>query len=156
MTDRAYMPKSKTAEWETPNWLFQQLDREFNFTVDAAATTENNKVIHFWNKEENGLKKSWPGKVVWINPPWSAKDLQAWTEKAWKESSLNGVTIVMLVPAKTDQKWWHLYALQAERRFIPGRVKFSDEDNTYPGPVVVLVFGPDVVPCGKTLIRSDR
>lgn len=155
-TNKPYMPKSKSTEWETPDWLFNQLNEEFEFTVDAAASKENKKLDFFWSKEKDGLKQSWAGERVWVNPPWGADDLRAWTENAWQEANLNGVTTVMLVPVKADQDWWHLYALRAERRFIPGRVYFGDSNGSYPGPVAVLVFGPGIEPYGKTLVRSDR
>lgn len=157
MADRAYMPGTpKTVEHETPEWLFRPLCREFDLTVDAAATPINTKLTRYWTKAQDGLRQNWCGERVWANPPWLAEDLQVWTERAWREARLNGVTTVMLVPVKSDQKWWHLYALQAERRFIPGRVKFGAAKNAHPSPIAVLIFGPDVVPCGKTLARGDR
>ena len=48
---------------------------------------------------------------------------------------------VFLVPARTDTKWWHDYALKAtEIRFIKGRLKFGDATNAAPFPSVVLIY----------------
>ena len=58
MEPRAYMPKSKSVEWETPQDLFDELNREFNFTLDPCATVENAKCEKFYTVEDNGLSKS--------------------------------------------------------------------------------------------------
>lgn len=34
---------SKTNEWYTPQYLFDELNKEFNFTLDPCATLENHK-----------------------------------------------------------------------------------------------------------------
>jgi site-specific DNA-methyltransferase (adenine-specific) len=156
MTGQAYMPRSKSVEWETPDWLFGMLNDEFNFTVDAAASADNAKVERFWSSTVDGLKQDWRGETVWVNPPFSAKSLRAWTRKAYEAAVLRGVTTVILAPSKTDQDWWHLYALNSEIRFIPGRIKFKGASSTYPGPLAVLVFGPANEPKAITLPRITR
>jgi hypothetical protein len=102
------------------------------------------------------MKQQWAGETIFANPPWGAAALRAFTRRAWRESVLNGVTSVLIIPAKTDQDWWHLYAMQAERRFIPGRVVFGGATGSYAGGVIVLVFGPDVTPRSTTMARADR
>ena len=39
---------SKTCEWATPQDLFDKLDSEFNFTLDACATVQNAKCGRFF------------------------------------------------------------------------------------------------------------
>ena len=63
--------------------------------------------------------------------------------KAYK-SSLSGTTVVCLVPARTDTKWWHEYAMKGEIEFIRGRLKFGDAKNSAPFPSAVVVFRPTV------------
>ena len=129
---------SATDEWETPKDLFDKLDAEFHFTLDPAATPENAKCERFYTKADNGLQKSWGG-VVWLNPPYG-RTIGLWVRKAW-ESSLEGATVVMLIPAQTDTKWFHDYVYgKAEIRFIKGRVKFGNSKNGAPFPSMVVIF----------------
>lgn len=50
---------SKTDEWSTPQYVFDDLNNEFNFTLDPCATKENHKVSNYLTKERNGLAISW-------------------------------------------------------------------------------------------------
>lgn len=45
--------------WETPQSLFDELDREFHFTLDAAATPDNAKCARFYTPQDDALKQSW-------------------------------------------------------------------------------------------------
>ena len=49
-------------EWSTPQSLFEELDREFHFTVDASATEENRKCEKYYSLENDGLKADWGGR----------------------------------------------------------------------------------------------
>ena len=55
------MFSSNSDEWATPDAVFETLDREFNFTLDACATDENHKCARYFTKTENGLQKKWGG-----------------------------------------------------------------------------------------------
>jgi site-specific DNA-methyltransferase (adenine-specific) len=47
----------------------------------------------------------------------------------------------MLIPARTDTKYWHEYVMKAEMVFfIKGRLKFGDSENCAPFPSAVVVF----------------
>lgn len=52
---------SNSSEWATPQELFNELDKEFNFTLDPCSTHENAKCKLHYTKKEDGLKKSWGG-----------------------------------------------------------------------------------------------
>lgn len=58
-------------DWETPQWLFNQLDDEFHFTLDPCCTAENAKCRKYYTKAENGLEQDWKGETVFCNPPYS-------------------------------------------------------------------------------------
>ena len=45
--------------WETPRALFEQLDAEFHFTLDAAASDENHKCGRYFTEKEDGLRQNW-------------------------------------------------------------------------------------------------
>jgi site-specific DNA-methyltransferase (adenine-specific) len=136
----AYIKKSATDEWATPQDLFAKLNEEFGFTLDAAASAENALCPAYYTKEDDGLSQRWHG-VVWCNPPYSS--LKKWIAKA-AEAAL-GATVVMLIPARTDTAAWHDYIEgKAEVRFIRGRLRFGESKYNAPFPSVVVVFrGPD-------------
>ena len=115
--------------WETPNWLFDLLDREFNFLLDAAASITNHKVPTYYTVADSALDKRWE-KRTYLNPPYSAGNIDKFMAKALEESQ-KGAVVVCLVPCATDTRWWHSYAMKAQEiRFIKGRVRFVgyDED----------------------------
>ena len=129
---------SNTCEWETPQQLFDDLNAEFRFTLDACATAENAKCAAYYTREQDGLKQKWGG-TVWCNPPYG-KGIIQWVKKAYAETQ-NGVTTVMLLPARTDTQWFHDYVLpSAELRFIRGRLKFGGGKDTAPFPSIVCIF----------------
>lgn len=127
----------KTDEYRTPDSLYEELNREFHFDIDVAATHENTKCRLYYTKEEDGLLSSWSGSV-WCNPPYSQN--YQWCEKAFNERR-NCENIVMLLPSRTDTKWWHDFVMRAyERRFIRGRVKFNGLPWGAPFPSVIVIW----------------
>ena len=52
---------SRSDEWETPQGIFDELDKEFHFTLDACAKDQNRKCDRYFTIEQNGLQKSWGG-----------------------------------------------------------------------------------------------
>ena len=130
---------SERQDWETPVELFNELDAEFGFEIDVCATAENAKCRSFFSPEQNGLMQSWRG-TCWMNPPYGSA-LPVWMAKAYT-ASLEGATVVCLVPARTDTKWWHDFAMRGEIRLIQGRVRFGQAANAAPFPSAIIVFRP--------------
>ena len=64
---------SERGDWETPKKIFDALDEEFHFTLDAAADANNAKCARYFDKAANGLKQEWSG-IVWLNPPYTSKN----------------------------------------------------------------------------------
>ena len=110
MVSRALFSSDRQV-WQTPDELFRQLDAEFGFELDVCATADNAKCRHFFSPEQNGLKQTWRG-VCWMNAPYGSA-LPAWMAKAYVPS-LEGATVVCLVPARTDTPWWHDFAMLGE------------------------------------------
>lgn len=132
------MFSSKTDMWETPQDFFDKLNEEFHFTVDVCAIPENAKCEKFFTPEMNGLKQEWTG-ICWCNPPYG-REIGKWVEKAYVASTW-GATVVMLLPARTDTKWFHEYIYNnAEIRFIKGRLKFGNSKTAAPFPSMVVIF----------------
>ena len=134
------LQQPKSHEWETPIELFLQLDAEFGFDLDAAATVGNALCELFFTEEMDGLSQEWSwADAVWCNPPYGTQ-IGRWVEKGSEEAQ-NGVTVVMLIPARTETRYWHDYVMQAaEIRFIRGRLRFSGATVNAPFPSAVVVF----------------
>lgn len=133
--------------WETPQPLFDELHREFRFTVDVCASRDNAKVERFFTQDDvpPSLFRDWGSEICWMNPPYG-REIPRWVCKAW-DASTRGATVVCLLPARTDTNWWHDYVerLASEKRFIRGRLKFVRNDgkrSQAPFPSVIVVFRP--------------
>jgi len=130
--------------WQTPQRLFDELNEEFDFTLDVATDGENAKVLYFITKERDALKKSWAGNVCFCNPPYS--EAAKWVEKAHAESK-HGATVVVLIKADTSTKWFREWWKKADEvRFLP-RIQFVPPPG-YTGKVgspnmghALLIFG---------------
>lgn len=128
-----------TDEWGTPLMFFNQLNDEFGFTLDPCATPENRKCEKFFTKEEDGLTKDWAGEKVFVNPPYS--DIKRWVEKCYQESDKPNTKVVMLIPSRTDTRWFHDFIYKkSEVRFVKGRLKFGSAKFNAPFPSMVVVF----------------
>ena len=128
---------SATDVWATPQDVFDTLNAEFGFDLDVCALPENAKCARYFTTKDDGLRQRWGG-VCWMNPPYG-RELGDWMRKAY-ESALDGATVVCLVPARTDTRWWHDYAMKGEVRFLRGRLKFGGAENSAPFPSCVVIF----------------
>ncbi len=136
------MFSSEDMTWATPQSFFDSVNEEFKFNTDVCATKSNAKCKHFFSPKEDGLTQKWEG-TCWMNPPYG-RELKNWIEKAYLESKL-GTTVVALVPARTDTRWFHDYIYgQHEIRFIKGRLKFSNSKTSAPFPSMLVIFKPEV------------
>lgn len=126
-------------EWATPKSIFDVLDAEFHFTLDPCATDENRKCKKYFTAEQNGLLQDWGGHTVFCNPPYSK--IAEWVEKAFRESRKDKTIVVLLIPSRTDTRYFHNFIYQrAEVRFVRGRIKFGDSKNSAPFPSMVVIF----------------
>lgn len=128
---------SATEMWSTPQEFFDKYNKIYKFNLDVCATAENTKCENYFTEIDNGLEQVWKG-VCWMNPPYG-RTIKEWMKKAY-ESSLEGATVVCLVPSRTDTAWWHEYAVKGDIEFIRGRLKFGGHTNPAPFPSAVIVF----------------
>ena len=135
------MFSSATNEWATPQDFYDELNKEFEFTLDPCATPENAKCSKFYTQKEDGLKQDWKGERVFCNPPYGSA-IKDWVKKCSEESKKAGTIVVMLIPARTDTKYFHEYIYNKAReiRFVKGRLKFGRSKNSAPFPSMVVVF----------------
>lgn len=131
---------SKSNEWATPQKLFDELNEEFNFTLDPCATDENAKCNKHFTIEDDGLSKDWSKDVVFMKPPYG-REIKKWIKKAYEES-LNGATVVCLIPARTDTTYWHdfIFDKADDIRFLRGRLKFGNSKNSAPFPSAIVLY----------------
>jgi len=157
----AVMFGKATDEWETPQAFFDVLNIEFNFQWDAAAVADNAKCgghAYFGPDHTNADYRdalavpqwsTYQRLRFWLNPPYSK--CREFIAKAAAEAA-RGATVVCLVPARTDTRWWHGYVWDdvrhcarpgVEIRLLRGRLKFGNtgkSENSAPFPSVVIIF----------------
>jgi phage N-6-adenine-methyltransferase len=149
------MFSNNTDMWATPQNFYDGLNKRYNFTLDPCATPQNTKCPKFFTEQEDGLLQDWSGNTVYVNPPYS--NVKAWVNKALIESRKPDTTVVMLVAARTDTKFFHDYCTKANQIFfIKGRLKFGGSTNSAPFPSMVVVFGGDTLYVPAKYGRMDN
>lgn len=134
------MFSSESNEWTTPQEFFDKLNEEFNFNLDPCSTDENHKCDRYFTKKQDGLKQDWGGQRVFVNPPYGT-EISKWVEKSYREGIKDNTLVVMLIPARTDTKYFHDFILhRSEIRFIKGRLKFGEGKGSAPFPSMLVIF----------------
>ncbi len=143
MTNLDALYSSKTDQWTTPQEFFEQLNDEFSFDLDPCADAENHKCDRYFTKEQDGLKMDWGGSRVFCNPPYG-REIGQWVRKCYEEGHKEDTIVVMLIPARTDTRYFHDYILnRAEIRFVRGRLRFGEAEAGAPFPSMIVIFrGP--------------
>lgn len=134
------MVSSKDNTWETPWKFFNELDKEFFFTLDPCAEDKTAKCSNYYTAETNGLNKDWSKDTVFMNPPYGGHTA-TWIKKALDESR-KGAVVVCLIVSSSDRSYWHdyIFPYASEIRFIRGRIKFGNADSTAPFASAVVIF----------------
>lgn len=94
------MRSSNSNEWTTPRDLFDELDAEFHFDLDAASTHENALCETHYTAEEDGLSQPWEGFRTWCNPPYG-REIGKWVRKAAETAGGGGSPFSASPPAPT-------------------------------------------------------
>ena len=134
------MFSSATDMWATPQDFFDRLNVVFRFNVDVCALPDNAKCGEFFTPDMDGLAQPWQG-VCWMNPPYG-REIGKWVEKAYRSAKETRATVVCLLPARVDTRWWHDFCAKGEIHFVKGRLKFGGAKNFAPFPNAVVVFRP--------------
>jgi site-specific DNA-methyltransferase (adenine-specific) len=135
------MPQSVTDDWATPRNLFDDINTAHDFELDAAASSTNHLCNQWFGLDHpdesrrNGLIGQWVGRT-WVNPPYG-RGIYDWVKKA----SLHDDLVVMLLPSRTDTKWFHEFVYKnADIQFIKGRLKFGAGINPAPFPSILVTL----------------
>lgn len=135
--------------YSTPHALFNELDREFHFTLDACADEKSHKCDRYFTEEDNGLIQSWGGETVWCNPPYS--ETGKWVQKAYEESRKPNTAVVMLLPTTTSAAWFFDYILyRTEIRYIQYRLYFGNSKSCAPFASMIVIFRSGKYPIART------
>jgi site-specific DNA-methyltransferase (adenine-specific) len=112
--------------YATPQPFFDMLNEEFGFTLDVACLPETAKCKKYFTPADDGLAQSWDGEICWMNPPYGrGQNVYAWVQKAF-ETAERGGTVVALLPASVDTRWFHEYVMRAtEIRYVRDRLWFE-------------------------------
>ncbi len=154
---------SDSDEFGTPDYIFKPLDAEFHFTLDVAASETNRKCPFYFSKAANALTQDWVESarragippVFWCNPPYSRGMVEAFVQKAYEESQ-RGATVVMLLPTRTEQPWFHDIVLpNAEIRFIRKRIRFVGGTTSARFPSMVAIFPKRRGVWGRSVVALD-
>ena len=151
-------------DYGTPDSLFKPLDREFRFSVDLMASSENTKCTSYITKEMNTFKVDWAsyGTCGFCNPPYFQEIIEKVIIRALLFCDLCCFTTVLVLPSnKTEQLWWHKYIWDNSKnkpydnifiRYVIKRVKFIRADGTFSHntePTVIIVIT-------KKRLRSEK
>tara|TARA_R110002020_G_scaffold467655_2_gene691417 strand:+ start:7331 stop:7921 length:591 start_codon:yes stop_codon:yes gene_type:complete len=159
--------------WGTDPVIFNALNKEFNFGLDAASNFENHKVDVFLTKEDDALTVDWlgtmnkfwgdhenPKKSVWINPPYGKGFIKKFMDKCIKEKE-NGLTSVLLVPATLDAQWLPIDQISEIRIVTGGRLSFyhpitGKKVNGNTKGSMFVIFRPSEMPCNITMVDRNE
>ena len=144
--------------WQTPQCLFDTLDQEFNFEMDACADDYNHLCHVYFTESDSALESSWVCNCF-LNPPYSQTEL--FLLRANEQAKRNNITVVALVNANTDTKWFKAASETAnEIRLISGRVGFVKPDGTKAngnpkGQCLIIWRGNCKTPCQITVVKRN-
>ena len=143
MKGHKQLTSSNNDNWETPECVLKLVRKVGPIGLDPCTTEANpTRANKFITKEYDGLKWSWQDQgLVYVNPPYS--QVRLWASKVAKEA--NGAETVLLVPARTDTKWFHDSVWNAATGvaicFWRGRLRFAGAPASAPFPSAVIYYG---------------
>lgn len=128
-------------DWETPDWLFSQLDAYYHFDIDLAANEVNYKVIPwvsaFFDNDEAVKNRIW--STGWLNPPYG-RGMRDWMHRCNDLVAGTDRIILVLAPARTDTIWFHEECARHSIRFLKGRLVFKGAIMSAPFPSCLIEF----------------
>lgn len=117
--------------WQTPREIYENLNDEFAFVGDVAASDVNHLHVNYLTELDDSLTVNWSDHFgagfKWCNPPYS--DIRPWIDKAAIERS-----VVMLIPADISVGWFKaaLESVDEVRFIVGGRLSFVRADTQEP------------------------
>lgn len=116
-------------EWQTPQGLFDTLNKQYNFTHDCCATVKNKKCFYFISDFEKIYKENDTKNIHWMNPPFS-KAFEMF-EHFFKV--VNQGVAIYRCDNMENILWQEVILKNASWIFIPkGRIKYEGFAGTHP------------------------
>lgn len=129
--------------WATPLWLYERFNSVFKFRLDPCCTISTAKCERFFTPRENGLEQDWSDiGNAFVNPPYG-KEIHEWVKKSYEESK-KGITVALLIPARTDTRYWHNYCFNGTILFFKRKIVFENgkgNKNAALFPSALVIFG---------------
>ena len=123
-------------EYKTPKELYQKALSYFDinkFSLDVCCSEPNIPAEnHYYKGQKDGLKEDW-SLINWCNPPFN--ECPVWVKKAYNEQKQNK-KVALLIPARTETKYWHDFILnnkKAKIEFLRKGYRFLDKNNNEMG-----------------------
>lgn len=149
-----YNYNSNGNDYKTPPEIYEMALEHLGleqFTLDACCSDNNIPALMHFNKGiYDGLTESWE-PYTWCNPPYN--ECKKWIEKAYKENKEKDIVIAMLLPARTETKYWHDFILNnpnCQIQFLKKGYKFLNKDGEEMGifknPLALVYFMPVALP----------
>lgn len=141
------MQSSDSAEWYTPAHIIQRVEQVLgHIDLDPCSNSATDPAVpalHHYTAADDGLSRSWFGKV-YMNPPYGDV-IGLWIERLLRAYQDGEITEgIALVPARTDTAWFQPL-FDHHICFVRGRLKFSGAENSAPFPSAIIYVGVDLV-----------
>ena len=137
-------------EWYSPAWIVEPAREVLGrFDLDPASCEAANETIkagRYFTAEDDGLAQPWEGRI-WMNPPYSDRDLIRWVTKLVESMDSGDVPeAVMLLPAYVETRMGQAALARCEAVCFPSkRVQFERPGlptTNPPAGSMVAYFGP--------------
>lgn len=146
MTINAGLMSSATPEWYTPSDLVEQI-RAFLGVIDLDPCADpQRRIPAMTHYQRGGLDLPWDvsfrtgypsDTTAFMNPPYG-RTIGLWVAKALREPVGE---VVMLLPARTDTRWFQPILAETSVCFLKGRLHFSNAKNSAPFPSALAYRG---------------
>tara|TARA_R100001244_G_scaffold36778_2_gene33623 strand:- start:902 stop:1393 length:492 start_codon:yes stop_codon:yes gene_type:complete len=139
------LTSSERVDWCTPVEILDLVYKMGPIGLDPCGNTQSlvdaERTIEL---PEDGLQTPWIGHgLVYVNPPYG-RAISGWLQKCATEAAL-GAEIVLLMPSRTDTRWFHKWAVKADVLcFWKGRITFDGAPSPAPFPSVLAYWGPNI------------
>lgn len=139
---RGYMPRAKANDWRTPREVLDLVGLLWPKGIDLDPCASPDPMHHFAirNVSFEGIGERWKGRTF-VNPPFDA--LAEWAKKCRDSHEEEGAEVVLLLPARTDTRYWHSHVAHAQAICLwKGRMRFVGATASAPFPTALVYWGP--------------
>lgn len=156
--------------WGTDPLVFNAMNKEFNFSLDAFASKDNFKVPNYLTKDDDSLSTDWSENImmygstnsnsVFGNPPYCRGFIKKAMAKCIEQTQ-KCVTSVLLVPATLDAQWLPINEISEIRIITGGRLSFYHPEtnkkvNGNTKGSMFVIFRPSKMNCVIRLIDRNE